>query len=190
VIQPIPRIEATRILIQVDGFGDAKRWMYRLLHAGIATCSRCEKPATHIFWNDAAEWYFECEEHYDSREQWTGSTRWDPFLLSKRVIPDKAQDWYLTLEPDEQRRIRFQDYDATDWYAWLTEDYWKNEDVELLAGRPENGTFIQIFPLKNGQFAYELSRRSVIYGYYQGLVAPFDSREAALEAAQKSLARK
>jgi hypothetical protein len=184
-IQPIPSIEATRILIKVDGFRDAKRWLYRLLHAGIATCSTCDKPAVYIFWNDAAEWYFECEDHYDPREQWTGSTHWNPSLFSKRVILDKAQEWYLSLEPEEQRNIRFETYDATNWDEWLIQDHWKNPDVELLHGSPENGTFVQLYPLKNGQFAYEISQRSASYAYYHGLVAPFNTRELAIEAARR-----
>ena len=185
-MQTIERVTATKIVIKVDGFQDAKDWMYRLIRAGVATCSSCDKPANHIWWNDAAEGYFECDDHYNPAPMWCGSTLWDPAVFDKRVFPDLAREWVATLPPDEQHRIQFREYDATDWYAWLTADHWKTYQEIALTGDLERGTVCRLYSLKNGQLAYEIIDRSPTFAYHYGLIAPFDSVEAAVEAARKA----
>lgn len=183
-MQNIEIVFATKIIIRVSGFHDAKDWMYRILRAGIATCSSCDQIASRIYWQDQAEWYFECGDHYTPHDMWSGHTRWNPSVFSKRVDPEKARAWIATLEPDERDRIRLQEYDATDWYSWIVEDDWKNPDEVVLRGTPEWGIKVQLHPLKNGQYAYHLESYSPGYAYKQELKAPFDSRDAALIVAR------
>jgi hypothetical protein len=185
-MEQIERVYATRIIVKVKGFYDAKDWMYRILRAGIATCSSCDEIAKRIYWVDRAEWYFECDEHYSSGEMWVGNTGWNPREFSKRVLPDLAQVWIATLEPDEQKLLQLEKYEATDWYAWLT-DEWKARKVFLLRGNEHNGTRVTVIPLKNGQFAYEITHYSPGYSYGLELTAPFDSIDEAVKAAKVTL---
>lgn len=183
-MEHIERVTATKIIIRVDGFHDAKDWMYRVLRAGIATCSSCDKPAGRIYWQDQAEWYFECDDHYTPHGMWSGHTRWNPEVFSKRVIPELAQAWIATLDPDERQRVRLKEYDATDWYSWIVEGDWKNPDEIILRGTESHGTKVRLRPLKNGQYAYQIENFSYSYSYMHELIAPFDSRDAAIEAAK------
>lgn len=186
-LQPIERITATKILIKVNGFYDAKDWMYRILRAGIATCSECDKPAKRIYWQDQAEWYFQCEDHADYGDMWTGSTRWSGTIFSKRVFPELAQAWMETLEPDERKRVKLKEYDATDYYSLLPDDHWRNADEVWLAGDKERrwGTYVRLYPMTTGHYAYEITFCSPGYSYTKSLHAPFDGRDEALEAARK-----
>lgn len=186
-MEPIEQVTATQIVIRVDGFQDARHWMYRIMRAGIATCSSCDKPATHIYWQDQAEWYFECNDHYTAAPMWSGHTRWSPDEFSKRVIPERAKAWIAQLEPDEQQRVRLEEYNATNWYDWIVDDDWRNPDTVVLRGTIEWGTAARIRPLKNGQFAYQIEQYSPGYSYMQDLHAPFDSREDALTHARQSI---
>ena len=183
-MEQIERIIATKVLIKVNGFYDAKNWMYRILQAGIATCSSCDKPANRIHWVDRAEWYFECDEHWSGGDMWVGHTGWNPSVLSKRVIPELASAWVKGLPPIERKLVRLKEYDATDWYEWLTDDEWKNPDEIILNGTPEWGAKVKLRPLKNGQYAYQISTYSPGYSYTKELIAPFDTREDALNAAK------
>src|SRR5690606_24453918 len=144
-MEQIERITATKIIVQVDGFWDAKDWMYRILRAGIATCSSCDKLAVRIFWVDAAEWYYECSEHYTDHEMWVGHTRWNPRVFDKRVIPELAQAWIDTLEADERAKVRLEEYDATDWYSQLADGYWKNPDDVILRGNERGGMKVRLY---------------------------------------------
>lgn len=178
--------KAVRIIIRVDGFHDAKHMMYRMLREGVATCSSCDKPATHIFWQDRAEWYFECDEHYTDQPMWTGSTDWKPRKLSKRIIPDAAHAWVESWSAEEchRRQPVFEQYDATDYYALLRDDL-DCEEVALNAGGYLNaGTVAKLYPLIDGRYAYEISFRSPGHEHNFGLVAPFYNRESALDAAR------
>ena len=174
-----------RIIVQVDGFHDAKDWMYRLLKSGAATCSICDKPAVQIWWNDAAEWYFHCAGHYDTAQQWSGSTRWNPAEFSKSVIPGKIQEWIATLEPDEQTKVRLETFDATDYYALLPDDHYYHNTETVLSGTRDWGKYVNIYRLKDGRYAYEKSFTSPGFGYHYGLKAPFVSEAACLEDARK-----
>jgi len=190
-LQPIERITATKILIKVKGFYDAKDWMYRILRAGIATCCECDAPAKRIYWQDQAEWYFQCEAHADYGDMWTGSTRWSGTVLSKRVLPDLAQAWVETLEPEERKRVKLKEYDATDYHALLPEDYWKDRDEVWLTGDKERGwgTYVRLLPMTTGHFGYEITNCSPGFSFGHALKAPFDSRDEALEAARKEIER-
>ena len=61
---------------------------------------RCDNPATAIFWQDQAEFYPCCAEHWPGGEQWTGSTRFPRggrmggFLcFDERIGPDVLEVW-------------------------------------------------------------------------------------------------
>lgn len=178
-----------KIIIKVDGFQDAKRWLERLVKAGVARCAACDKPAVQLWWNDAAEWYCNCGDHYESGPQWTGSTRWNPSVFDKIVMPDKARAWAATLDPKEQKCIHFREFDATDYYALLPEDHWKCKDVVIASGNAEHGTIIELYALTDGRFAFQVERRSPGYSYTDVLTAPFASRDEALAAAKKSIGK-
>lgn len=51
------------VIVRVNGFHDAKRWIYQLIGAGIVKCGQCANAATHVFWQDQAEWYCRCDTH-------------------------------------------------------------------------------------------------------------------------------
>ena len=178
---------ATKIVIKVNGFHDAKDWMYRILRAGITTCSSCDKTAVRIWWNDAAEWYYECGDHYTDKPMWGGHTRWRPDYFDKRVFPDLARAWVATLPPEEQACIRFREYDATDYYSLLTEDYWKEPlEVQLSGDRDDWGWFVRVLPLRTGDYVYELEHKSPNYSHMYGLVGAFASVDEAIAAAKQN----
>lgn len=179
-----------KIIIKVDGFQDAKQWMYRLVRAGVATCSSCDKPATHIWWNDAAEWYFECGEHYTDAPMWGGSTRWNPTSFSKRVIPDLVHGWVTSLSAEERKNIWLQEYDATDYYKLLTDDSYKTKQATVLRGSRDFGTSVVVLPLKDGRFAYEIENRAGdSFCHTDGLYAPFASADEAVADARKRVTK-
>src|SRR5688572_194565 len=106
-------------IIKVNGFNDARNWIRRLIREGIVKCGQCDKAATHVFWQDQAEWYCRCDDHPEIGDQWTGSTRWNPTSFGINVIREAANTFLETLEPSEAKRIRIRPYDATDYYALM-----------------------------------------------------------------------
>lgn len=178
------KVMGLKIIIQVEGFANAKSWMYDLIRAGVVTCSSCDKPATRIWWNDAAEWYFECGEHYTTAPMWTGSTRWNPSSFSKEVIPGLVQNWIATLPAEDQKRIRLEEYDATDYYSMLIDDHHDHEQEIVISGNAEWGTVVVVYPLKDGRFAYDVELRKPRCTYSDGLFAPFESVDAAVADAR------
>lgn len=173
-----------KIIIKVNGFAHAKSWMYDLIRAGVATCSSCDKPATRIWWNDAAEWYFECGEHYTDAPMWSGSTRWNPRSFSKEVIPGLVQNWIASLPEEDQKRIQLKEYDATDYYSMLVDDHYDHKQETIIRGNEDWGTKVVVYPLKDGRFAYDVKQYSPGRCYTEGLFAPFDSADAAVADAR------
>lgn len=149
------------IVRHVRGFDDARHQMYDLIRAGIVKCGQCDCAATHIFFQDQAEFYIRCDAHPETGPQWTGSTRWNPSAFSINVLKEKAEEWLSHLSFDDRKRYKLQSYDATDYYDLLTEDYWKNPIRHYLAGaeRQEGWqVYVDVMPLKNGEFVYEIHR--------------------------------
>lgn len=148
-----------RAIIDVDGFHDAKAWIYRCVRAGIVKCSSCDSPANHVWWNDAAEWYPECNQHRESGEQWTGSTRWNPSSFSLNVLLHPAKEWLKTLTAEEREGVRIIRYDATDYYELMTDD-WSDRTEHYFRGDAQFEGFrlwCRVYPLTNGEFCYELN---------------------------------
>lgn len=174
------------LTIRVRGFHDARQRMYDLVRARLIRCDQCDHPATHIFWQDQAEFYIRCDEHAEQGTQWTGSTRWNPRQLWLPVLPE-ARAWVAQLSPDVQALMKLEEYDATDYYALLPEDHQPVCVVQLSGHRPTYGLFVKIWLLTNGDFAYERQRRSPGITHTFALKAPFDSQEAALDAARKDI---
>lgn len=182
-----PDMSGVRVVIRVNGFYDAKSWIYRMVQDGVAKCASCDKPAVSVFWQDQAEWYCECEEHATISDMWTGSTHWNPSVFTKTVIPELLEDWLVTLTDDERSKIQFENYDKTDWYAMLADRYFVNDHREVLKGTDDFGWKIAVFPLKDGQYAYNLDHQMghTTWGY--GLFAPYESIEAAVEDGRRRI---
>jgi hypothetical protein len=148
------------IVSDVDGFSDARRWMYRMIGAGVAKCGQCSRPATHIFWQDQAEFYIRCDEHPEIGEQWTGSTRWRPESFGMNVITGQAlDDWIASLPPEEQAQVSVHEYDATDYYALMTEDMARTRHY-FVGDESQVGyiVYADVYPLTNGAFAYQIHK--------------------------------
>lgn len=177
-----------KAIIRVNGFDDARDWLYLLIRAGVAQCAACNKPATHVFWQDQAEWYCFCEEHRETGDQWTGSTRWNPHSFSKIVIPGKAQEWVKTLKPQDRKLIKLREFDATDYYALLGEDHWKDDGTRvLLAGSETVGRRVIAYQIPEcNQWVYEIEHYSPGYVSTQSLTGIFDSVEACIEHAKQA----
>lgn len=181
---------AIKAIIQVKGFHDAKNWIYRLVQDGVAKCAECEKPAVGVFWNDAAEWYCECAQHRTQGQMWGGHTRWNPRSFSKILVFDKAKAWYDALPPDEKKRVKLIEFDATDWWGLLV-DYSEPVQIHYFLKKDNFAHFARILALKDGRFAYETRREwggdMVRTSHCDELKAPFDSIELAIEAARMEL---
>lgn len=99
------------LVIEVRGFADAKLWIDRALVGGVLRClspnrtGLCEQAALSVFWQDQAEWYPCCDAHREYGEQWSGSTRWNPYEMSLLVIPEKAGAWMEELAPEYREKI-------------------------------------------------------------------------------------
>src|SRR5574341_1925973 len=187
-----PDMSGLAVKIRVSGFQDAKIWLNSMLHKGVLKCASCAKAARSIWWNDQAEWYAQCDDHRDEREQWTGSTRWGSNVLDVAVIPGVAEAWIAWIEqvlPLDREKIKLYNYDRTDWYALLADDYWQNETREWLRGGPEFGWEIIVKPLKDGQFAYDMQQVGPGVTICHGLFAPYETVAAAVQDARARLER-
>ena len=101
----------------VNSFWEARTFVERCVRAGIARCvsperdARCEDAATHIHWQDQAEWYLCCNRHAVGGPQWTGSTMWRALSVEVCVIADLAQAWLADVPREEQERISLEVYE-------------------------------------------------------------------------------
>lgn len=181
------------LIIQVRGFSDAQRWIRRCLDAGILKCTggNCWHAATHVFWQDQAEWYPLCDEHHEIGRQWSGSTRWNPSSFSLAVLPDKVDEWLTSLDPDYCKFVTLEEYDATNWYALLSKDA---AQIHYFIGNDEQGGWrAYIRPLKAGGFCYELEHCfgpfnfRTITGY--GFFGDFPTVEACIADAREQQAK-
>lgn len=186
-----------RAVIDVDGFHDAKRWIYDMIRAGIVKCGQCSEPATHVFWQDRAEWYCRCDQHREYGDQWTGSTRWNPTSFDINVRLAAALLWRNHLEPDERAKVRIIKYDATDYYALMSDDWSLKTEHYFVGSNKEYGWSIRavITPLTNGEYVYELHRdymtehSGTMHAY--GVRGAWESEALALDAAKaEALKRK
>lgn len=174
----------------VHGFDDARAQMQRLIRDGIVKCGQCDAPATHIFFQDQAEFYIRCDAHPESGRQWTGSTRWAPSAFSINVLKDKAEAWLETLAFDERNRFKLRSYDATNYYALMFDD---DRDIRhyLRDSADEGGgkVYVDIHPLTNGAYAYTLTYAHLSANgsgtvYSNAVQGMWETEAEALEAAK------
>ncbi|TXH56112.1 MAG: hypothetical protein E6Q97_07205 [Desulfurellales bacterium] len=181
-----------RAVIEVDGFYDAKDWIYRCVAAGIVKCSQCDNPATGVWWNDRAEWYCECAQHRSYEPQWSGSTRWNPSSFGLRVFKDPAEAWMKALPEGERAKVSLRSFDATDYYSLFVEGYWKDQTYHYFRGDARSEGYrcwCKVYPLTNGEFAYELNSGHLhraggtSWGY--GIRGAWATEALAIEAAKQ-----
>jgi hypothetical protein len=186
----MPMVKEGRALsVHVKSFQDAQTQLNILIRAGIVKCTggHCHNPATHVYWQDQAEWYEHCEEHRDYGPQWTGSTRWSSSVLSVAVLPQAAQAWLAGLPEAERQRYQLDAYDARDLYSLLPEWRTRKPETHRFADdetRPDWYTEIEIQALTTGEFAYGIHIQQGNHGRSFGLVGTFDSALEALTYAQ------
>jgi hypothetical protein len=180
---------AHNIIFEVNGFEQARAWIYRAVRAGVVKCGQCSEPATHVFWQDQAEWYCRCTAHREYGDMWTGSTHWHPHSFGLVVISESAAlAWRDSLPPDEQALITVEQFDATNYYNLLSLDAIGRHVYtrHYLRGSAEQkpSEWVDIYPLTNGEFAYQ---RGAAYGYHvntYGICGAWASEIEALEAAK------
>lgn len=176
----------TGILIKrpVRSFQALRSFIRQCINAKVARCDSCDKAAIRVWFNDPAEWYLQCEDHADYREQFSGTTRFTPHICHVPAIKERVQVWYEELLTDEREGISLEDYDATDYYALLPDDLKPKERYWLIGGE-SGGWELELWELINGQFAYKLTWARAGGGrrWDYGLTAPFDTLEAARAAA-------
>lgn len=102
---------------ECTGFEDKKFFLYRAVAAGVVRCispertGLCDSPAVRIYWQDQAEWYPCCAEHFPyGAEMWSGHTRGWNRSASLPVLPS-AIEWIDVLPEDERRRICYWTYE-------------------------------------------------------------------------------
>lgn len=185
----IEKVMAYEAVVDVNGFHDARTWIDRMIGARIVACGECDQAATHVFWVDRAEWYCRCELHREYGEQWTGSTRWGSGPLRINILRDKMRTWFDTLESFERNKIRVRKYDATDYYGLMPKDMPYTRHY-LIGSAEADGyqVYVDVHPLTNGAYAYQLHR-----GWYHGgsgtgygdyIRGMWETEESALEAAR------
>ncbi len=181
------------LIIKVNGFDDARRWIYALIEQRIVKCGQCDQPATHVFWQDQAEWYCRCGEHREHGQQWTGSTSWRPVSFGLNVIKDTAADWLDKRDESIRKRVKLVEYDATDYYALMYDDF-RRECHYLVGGEGVDGAFkrVDVYPLKNGEYAYEITKgHQHQHGgssWSYGVRGAWETEALALDAAKAALA--
>lgn len=184
-----------RAVIEVEGFHDARRWIDRLMGEGVIKCGQCDAPATNVFWQDRAEWYCRCELHREYGQQWTGSTRWNPSVFSLNVLKDLALAWWQSAPKYLRKKVSIRAYDATDYYALMTEDWNARTQHYFVGSAKEYGrrVYATVTPLTNGEYVYELHNDYMnqhgghMHAY--GIKGAWESEALALDAA-KADARK
>jgi hypothetical protein len=178
-----------RAIVKVRGFTDARRWIERLVREGVVKChgGDCDACATHVYWQDQAEWYPLCEAHREHNPMWSGSTRWNPQSFGINLLPDVARKWYTELDSETQARIQLSEYDKTNYFALIGNH--EPEEIFITGTSREDTAWlaVAIYPLSNGQFAYEIRRHFGYITEYQGIVGMFADRDAALIAAREGL---
>jgi hypothetical protein len=179
-----------QLIILVRGFHDAQMWINRCTDARIVKCAGgdCWHAATHVFWQDRAEWYPLCDDHRDYGQQWSGSTRWEPSEFSLAVLPDKIDAW-LTTQGNELELgiLRVEDYDATNWYALMNDDL---PESHYFIGDDERGGWrAYVHRLKAGGYCYELEH---VFGSFNfrvctgyGHFGDFETVEACIADARE-----
>lgn len=170
----------------VGNFQAMKQALHELMAADLVICSACEQPATHIDFQDSAEWYAHCaDHHYGFGEQWTGSTRFQAHHLWVAVYPEKVEAWLAALGVEERKRWHIEPYDTRDLYALIAEEDW-GQDKRVVAQSGDHRAYVRIRPLTNGEYAYEVGyeRPSVAHEY--GLTGTFASADDALAHALQS----
>ena len=173
------------IIDPVQGFNDARNWIRRMIAARIVKCGQCSNPATHVFWQDQAEFYIRCDDHPETGEQWTGSTRWNPISFSINVLKDKAEEWIKTLGMYDAEKIRIESFDATDYYELIADDQ-RGIRHYLKGSEHEEGmkVYAHIWPLTNGEYAYEISTEWPRSCYTDAIQGAWPTEQEALEAAR------
>lgn len=190
----ITRTFGKSLIIQVRGFNEAKNWIDRCVRDGIVKCGggNCWHAATHVFWQDRAEWYPLCEDHREYGQQWTGSTGWNPSSFSLAVLPDKIDAWMEALEPQYRKYMRVEDYDATNWYGLMSDDYFAKHHY-IIGDEKTGGWRASVHSLKAGGYCYELERvRGTIYTRWIdsfGFFGDFPTVEACLADARERQAK-
>ena len=184
------------IVIEVDGFDDARRWIYRCIDAGIVKCGQCDNPATHVFWQDRAEWYCRCGNHREYGDQWTGSTRWNPASFGLNVLLDAAKTWYAALPDEDRAKVKRRKYDATDYYAHMVKDWNARTEHYFRGSASEMGyrLYAVVTPLTNGEYVYELhnDHMHAAGGFMRayGVYGAWSSAEEAVEAARQAAVKR
>lgn len=182
---------ALAVVVRVCGFHDAKRWAYNLIREGMVKCEggKCDNPATHISWQDQAEWYALCNEHRMSGDMWTGSTRWNPREIRLTVLPSIAHKWYDELDPETKKKVKLEEYDATNYYELL--DKGVEPIITTIQGEEDAGwrVDVQVRALTNGQFVYDITRYRGMTIHGEAIIGMFVSAEDALLAARADYSR-
>jgi hypothetical protein len=176
------------VIAPVRGFSDARMWINRMIREGVVKCGQCDQPATHVFWQDQAEWYCRCDAHPEVGEQWTGSTRWKPSNFGINVLQEAAQAWIATLEPYEREMVTLEAYDGTDYYSLMTD----TETRHYLVGSPDawHKIYADITLLKNGEYVYQIAKEwggaNISTTYWDVIVGAWSTADEALTAAREA----
>lgn len=70
----------------------------------LCQCDSCDNRATHIFWQDEAEYYYLCEDHRTHEQQWTGSTRGSSSFAFATTLPFEKAVSYIAKLPRNTRQ--------------------------------------------------------------------------------------
>jgi hypothetical protein len=108
-IAPNRPIRGYTLTVRFTGFDFARIFIERVVRADCARCDSpereefCEKPAARVYYQDCAEWYACCPDHFPEGEQWCGST---PFLglVEMLIIPGERFDVFRASWTEAERR--------------------------------------------------------------------------------------